>query len=79
MGVVFGMPYLMDNSKFSSTFCMHGMAANWCETVDPELKAEFQERQKGGGVGATAGVSKMQNFDAAAWLAGSTPKEVKKT
>ena len=48
-------------------------------TVDPELKAEFEERQKGGGVGATAGVNSLQNFDAAAWLAGTSTKEVKKS
>ncbi|KAG9241040.1 hypothetical protein BJ878DRAFT_251881 [Calycina marina] len=58
MGLVFGMPYLMDN-------------------MDPEMKAEFEERQKSGGVGATAGVQNIQNFDAAAWLAG-TGKDAKK-
>jgi len=46
--------------------------------VDPELKAEFEERQKGGGVGATAGVNSLQNFDAAAWLAGTGSKDTKK-
>ena len=77
MGVVFGMPYLMDNSKS----ILHTMrtAADRSTTVDPELKAEFEERQKGGGVGATAGVNSLQNFDAAAWLAGTSPKDVKKS
>jgi len=40
--------------------------------VDPEMKAEFEERQKGGGA-PTA--NPLQGFDAATWLAGSTPKE----
>lgn len=44
--------------------------------MDPELKAEFQEAQKGGGaLSALAGggsqSNALQNFDAAAWLAGS--------
>lgn len=48
--------------------------------MDPELKAEFEERQKqGGGLAAMTGgqppVNPLQNFDAAAWLAGSSKKE----
>ncbi|KAH8593229.1 hypothetical protein B0O99DRAFT_547387 [Bisporella sp. PMI_857] len=56
MGIVFGMPYLMDN-------------------MDPEMKAEFEARQKGGGVGATQAANSLQNFDAAAWLAGTGSKK----
>jgi len=59
MIIVFGMPYLMDN-------------------MDPELRAEFEERQKSGsGLAALTGSgpapsNPLQNFDAAAWLAGSS-------
>ena len=39
--------------------------------MDPEVRAEFEERQKAGsGVGATPNA--LQNFDAAAWLAGKS-------
>jgi hypothetical protein len=44
--------------------------------VDPELKAEFEERQK---VQPSAAANPLQNFDAAAWLAGSTSSSSKKT
>ncbi len=40
--------------------------------MDPELKAEFEERQKGSALGGGAQANPLQNFDAAAWLAGST-------
>jgi hypothetical protein len=45
-------------------------------TVDPDLKAEFEERQK---VQPNPAANPLQNFDAAAWLAGSTSKEPKRT
>jgi hypothetical protein len=38
--------------------------------VDPELKAEFEERQKSSAANPAA--NPLQNFDAAAWLAGSS-------
>ena len=47
--------------------------------VDPEVRAEFEERQKSS-VSSGAAPNPLQNFDAAAWLAGkstsgsSTPK-----
>ncbi|QSZ34530.1 hypothetical protein DSL72_006124 [Monilinia vaccinii-corymbosi] len=46
------------------------------DNMDPELKAEFEERQKsGGGLGGGANpANPLQNFDAAAWLAGSGKK-----
>jgi hypothetical protein len=44
--------------------------------VDPELKAEFEERQK---AQPNAAANPLQNFDAAAWLAGSTSSSSKKT
>jgi hypothetical protein len=42
--------------------------------VDPELKAELEERQKGKAVGGGAAANPLQNFDAAAWLAGTGKK-----
>lgn len=44
--------------------------------MDPELKAEFEERQK---AQPNAAANPLQNFDAAAWLAGSTSSSSKKT
>ncbi|RFU76927.1 nonselective cation channel [Trichoderma arundinaceum] len=61
MGIVFGMPYLMDN-------------------MDPELRAEFEERQKESPMNAImanaqGGQNPLGNFDMAAYLAGSGKKE----
>lgn len=40
------------------------------------MKAEFEERQKSSAVNPTA--NPLQNFDAAAWLAGSSGSSTKK-
>ncbi|PTB63827.1 hypothetical protein BBK36DRAFT_1132469 [Trichoderma citrinoviride] len=61
MGIVFGMPYLMEN-------------------MDPELRAEFEERQKESPMNAImanaqGGQNPLGNFDMAAYLAGSGKKE----
>jgi hypothetical protein len=41
--------------------------------VDPDLRAEFEERQKSSPLtGGQAAQNPLQNFDAAAWLAGNT-------
>jgi hypothetical protein len=40
--------------------------------VDPELKAEFEERQKVSALNPNPAANPLQNFDAAAWLAGSS-------
>ncbi|KAH6608115.1 nonselective cation channel [Trichoderma cornu-damae] len=61
MGIVFGMPYLIEN-------------------MDPELRAEFEERQKENPMNAImanaqGGQSPLGNFDMAAYLAGSGKKE----
>ncbi|KAH0496302.1 hypothetical protein TgHK011_003673 [Trichoderma gracile] len=61
MGIVFGMPYLMEN-------------------MDPELRAEFEERQKESPMNALmanaqGGQNPLGNFDMAAYLAGSGKKE----
>jgi len=46
------------------------------DTMDPETRAEFEERQKSSPVGGllgggSSGSNPMANFDAAAWLAGA--------
>ncbi|CAG8951462.1 hypothetical protein HYFRA_00007378 [Hymenoscyphus fraxineus] len=53
------------------------------DNMDPEMRAEFEERQKSSPLnGGGAAPNPLQNFDAAAWLAGSggsgssTPKKV---
>ncbi|PMD26483.1 hypothetical protein NA56DRAFT_641196 [Hyaloscypha hepaticicola] len=46
------------------------------DNMDPELKAEFEERQK---AQPNPAANPLQNFDAAAWLAGSTSSSSKKT
>ena len=52
-----------------------------CATVDPEMRAEFEERQRSNpvnsllGGGAQPGPNPMGNFDMAAYLAGSSKKE----
>ena len=44
--------------------------------MDPELKAEFEARQKGGPMNAMqGGENPLGNFDMAAYLAGSGKKE----
>lgn len=73
MLIVFGMPYIMDNSSSQFSLIIITIDRN---TVDPELKAEFEERQK---VQPSAAANPLQNFDAAAWLAGSTSGSSKKT
>ncbi len=73
MILVFGMPYIMDNST------VHPGSPTWhlliSPLVDDEMKAEFESRQKGSAVTGPGAANSLQNFDAAAWLAGSsTPK-----
>ena len=74
MLVVFGMPYLMDNSEspLSSPFQRHRVMLIVIFVVDPELKAEFAERQKESATAGGQAANPLQNFDAAAWLAGAS-------
>lgn len=48
-------------------------------TVDPEMRAEFEEQQRKGPMSAITGgqqpASSLSNFDMAAFLAGSKPKD----
>jgi len=50
------------------------------DSMDPEMRAEFEERQKGGasgllGGGAQPAANPMANFDMAAYLAGGSKKD----
>lgn len=72
LAVVFGMPYLMDNSKSNSAFPLFISMTDYVVLVDPELRAEFEERQKSSPLGGGQAANPLQNFDAAAWLAGSS-------
>lgn len=82
MLIVFGMPYLMDNSMYSHSIQLHPSIFRRMKTdrlglvVDPEMRAEFEERSKssplsGALAGSQSGQNPLQNFDPAAWLAGS--------
>lgn len=43
--------------------------------VDPEMRAELEERQKSSPLSGGQPSNPLQNFDAAAWLAGATEKK----
>jgi ER membrane protein complex subunit 7 len=80
MVMFIGMPKLMENSKSQSHLSLLLWVVWYADLqlVDPEMKAEFEARQAqgplaslmGGGAGASSG-SQDQNFDMAAYLAGS--------
>ncbi len=44
-------------------------------SVDPEMRAEFEEQQKKPLLTSNPAANSLQNFDAAAWLAGSSSKK----
>lgn len=75
--MIFGMPYLMDNSKpvfvgpRTPSLCQwERRDADWC-AVDPETKAEFEEMQKNSPLSGSQGAaSQVQNFDLAGFLSG---------
>ena len=75
MGMMIGMPYLLDNSTSFLTLADHHItrAPTNFVTVDPEMKKEFEEQQKSSPLaGVTSGGGPMQGFDMAAWMAGKT-------
>jgi hypothetical protein len=97
MLMVFGMPYLLENSESLSPHIIVWHAHTFCgkygsdqrgvnmadliffgDTVDPEMRAEFEERQKSSSANALLPggqqANPLGNFDAAAWLAGSGKK-----
>lgn len=73
MGLIFGMPKLMENSKPLDSSSFADTHAN-SHLVDPEMKEEFEEMQKQGvlGSGSTNTAQQLQNFDLASWMAGKT-------
>lgn len=84
MGMMFGMPYLLDNSEplFLPSFVMVTGACVYTNDipVDPETRQEFEEAQKSGPLaGVTAATNPMQGFDMAAWMAGSGAKHTTST
>jgi ER membrane protein complex subunit 7 len=77
-----GMPYIMDNSTKHHTLpILTTQRANLPSPppVDPEMKAEFEARQKAGPMGMMAGGAQQEsplgNFDMAGFLAGSQKKD----
>ena len=83
MVLIFGMPYLMENSKSRNMFLSKSRRGwmRWyddgcanVDTVDPETKAEFEEMQKKSPItgAATNPAQSIQNFDMASWLAGKS-------
>ena len=72
MVVLVGMPKLLENSGPPPT--PFPPSSSPCHShsnpsiVDPEIKKEFEERQKQGPMG---GANPMAGFDMASWMAGS--------
>ncbi|EPE30881.1 hypothetical protein GLAREA_03848 [Glarea lozoyensis ATCC 20868] len=81
-----GKEYLLERSGFSplslfknpmiliagaSMLLVFGMPY-LMDNMDPELRAEFEERQKSSPLSGNQAANPLQNFDAAAWLAGSS-------
>lgn len=82
MLMVFGMPYLLENSKYLPISSIPNILylIDVRATVDPEMRAEFEEKQKSSSAntllaGAQPGANPLGNFDAAAWLAGAGTKK----
>ena len=80
--MIFGMPYLLSNSRFHHglgclSFCQ-GVLIYFLYVVDEETRAELDEMQKKGAIsGQNGAASQIQNFDLAGWMAGkpTAPKE----
>ena len=73
MGLIFGMPKLMENSTLPESKSHSPRHADTF-VVDPEMKEEFEEMKKNGvlGSGNTNTAQQLQNFDLASWMAGKT-------
>ncbi|KAK9779408.1 hypothetical protein SCAR479_03890 [Seiridium cardinale] len=79
MGIFFGMPKLVENSEYSSapSYKSPDTMILMQPTVDPEMRAEWEEQQKKNPMnsimgGGQAGANPMGNFDMASFLAGSS-------
>ncbi|KAE8335580.1 hypothetical protein BDV24DRAFT_6405 [Aspergillus arachidicola] len=91
LGFTFGMPKLMENSKFNIitislrdaiiyVFIAHASLTH-ISPVDPEMRAEFEKHSRASPIsGATrsamAGGGAPGNFDFAGWMAGAHPRPV---
>ncbi|KAB8214291.1 hypothetical protein BDV33DRAFT_36968 [Aspergillus novoparasiticus] len=89
LGFTFGMPKLMENSKFNIitislrdaiiyVFIAHASLTH-ISPVDPEMRAEFEKHSRASPIsGATrsamAGGGAPGNFDFAGWMAGAHPR-----
>jgi hypothetical protein len=63
-----------DTLKYRSDILIHANNIS----VDPEMKAEFEERQKSTSSMTNPAANPLQNFDAAAWLSGASTKSESK-
>lgn len=83
LAIMFGMPYLVDNSELPPPLQPpRGGVADTRVTVDPEMRAEWEERQKSNPMNSIMGAASGQggaggagSFDMAAFLAGSAGKK----
>ena len=78
MGMMFGMPYLMENSKFlllrSTAILVKTKLIP--AAVDPEMKEEFEAQSKKSMLtGGAKHENPLKDFDMAAWMAGTGKKE----
>lgn len=71
MIIVFGMPYIMDNSTCLPRAFSQMAKILMIVIVDPEMKAEFEAQQKSSPLSGGAQANPLQSFDPAAWLAGA--------
>jgi O-acetylhomoserine/O-acetylserine sulfhydrylase len=77
MALFFGMPKLVENSKCPVRLISSFGCETDKDTVDPEMRAEWEERQKENPMNSIMGAASgqnanpMGNFDMAAFLAGS--------
>ena len=75
MALIFGMPYLMDNSTHNPpTSIPNNNPTNpFPPKVDEDTRAEFEEMQKSSPLASRSNpAAQLQNFDLASWMAGKT-------
>ena len=74
VGLMYGMPKLMENSMFHQSRLLWVGEANH-DAVDPEMKEEFEKQQKGSSIANALTGQGSGGFDAASWLAGAGSKD----